>query len=343
METIEVIELHKHGSSKEAFRFANRPKPVLKEGELLVEVSSFGLNYADVMARNGLYASAPPMPSVLGYEVVGLVVEKHPSCKDFQLGDRVLAFTLFGAYAKHAVAKVETTVILPEEIEDGVATALATQYCTAYYSAIHMANIQAGETLLVHAAAGGLGTALVQLAKWKNCKVIGTASSEKKLEYLKSQGVDLAINYKSKDYQKEISSHKEMVDVSFNPIGGKTFKKDKALLSFGGRMVLLGVSTWSHKKGSTIDKLKLAYDFGLMHPIELLLKSIGVIGVNMLHVAQSKPQVIKQCMTELIALYQAGAIWPHINNVYSQSQFMDAHDALESRSTMGKLVVQWKE
>ena len=191
---MKTVTLVKHGKAEQAFELRESKMPVPAENQVLINVEAFGLNYADVMARFGLYKEAPALPSVLGYEVVGYIESKGAGVTSLQNGQRVVAFTRFGGYAQYAVAEAVAVTPIPETMEVGVAAALATQYCTAFYASEIMANVQAGEHVMIHAAAGGVGIALIQLAKRKKCTVYGTASAESKLYFLRSPGVDYPIN-----------------------------------------------------------------------------------------------------------------------------------------------------
>lgn len=333
---MKAVVLVKNGKGNEAFEIQEMPKPSISTGEVLVKVNCFGLNYADVMARNGLYKDAPPMPSVLGYEVVGTIESLGAGITDFKVGDRVLGFTLFGAYAEYAKVDERTLAKLPESISDEVGTCLATQYCTAYVAAHNMGNIQEGEKVLVHAAAGGVGTAVVQLAKLKGCKVYGTAGSVAKMDYLQSIGVDVPINYRTHDFSEVIN---EKVDVIFDPIGGSSFSKDKKLINYGGRIICYGAAERSG--GGLLKTLKFVWDFGFLHPIGLLMKSFGVIGLNMLRVAETNPLIIKRSMEKVIELTVQGELKPHVGATYKAQDIGEAHDFLESRKSIGKVVVKW--
>ena len=340
---MKAITLVKNGPAKEAFELREVKDPSPGSTELLINVECFGLNYADVMARNGLYNDAPPLPTVLGYEVVGTVIETGEAVNDFKVGDRVVSLTRFGGYAEKAIADERATSILPESINGAEGTALATQYITAYYSAILQANIQEGEEVLIHAAAGGVGTALTQLAKWRKCTIWGTAGSDEKLDYLKENGVDHSINYRKKDFVAEIQKvkGKDKLDVIFDPVGGKSFKNGRKILSWGGRMVLFGVSNWSNKKGNLFDKLKLVWDFGFIHPLGLLMKSQSMIGVNMLKVGDVRPQTIQLCIREVVKLSEQGVLKPHVGKVFKASEIAEAHEFLASRKSIGKVAVKW--
>ena len=160
--------LVRKGDPSRAFEIREVPDPKIKDGEVLIKVEGFGLNFADVMARLGLYADAPPMPSVLGYDVTGRVTAVAPDITHLQVGDRVTAMTRFGGYAEYVAAMGMGTARIAEDMPVGEATALTTQYCTAYYAAAEVVNLHEGDRVLIHSAAGGVGTALLQHAKYKN-------------------------------------------------------------------------------------------------------------------------------------------------------------------------------
>jgi NADPH2:quinone reductase len=335
--------LVKTGKSNHAFEIRDTEIPSIKNHEVLIKVETFGLNYADVMARNGIYAAAPPLPSILGYEAVGVIKEIGKDVTHLKIGERVLAFTRFGAYAEFCVAHSKAVAILPKEIPNDIATALATQYCTAIYAADWMANIKPFERVLIHAGAGGVGHGLIQYAKQVGCEVMVTAGSDEKITYLKSLGVDHAINYSNHNFVTELVSKfgERPINAIFDPIGGKNYKLNRQLLAVGGRMIMFGVSAFSKKKGTIIDKLQLAAQFGILSPLDFLIKSNGVIGVNMLHIADQNPQIINALLKQAISGYLNGIYQPKIAFSGSIDELAKAHNSLESRGTIGKLAISW--
>jgi len=228
-------------------------------------------------------------------------------------------------------------VKIADDYDTGKALALATQYCTAYYACCVATNVLPGERVLVQAAAGGVGTALVQLCKWKGAIVYGTAGSPKKLEYLKAQGVDFPINYNEKSIDSAI---KEKMDVVFDSLGGSDFKKGWNLLERGGRLVGYGAATQTDSK-NIFGTLKLGVGFGIYHPVQLLMESKALIGVNMLRIADYKPNTLKYCMEEVVKLAESGIIDPVVGGIYSIDKLNEAHNDLESRKSVGKLGVKW--
>ncbi len=329
----------KTGKPEEAFEFRELPKPEPKEGEVLVEVEAFGLNYADVMARLGLYRDAPPLPALIGYEVVGEIVEVGKGVLDRKIGDRVVAMTRFGGYAEYAVTDARATAVIPANIDAGQATALATQYGTAYFAGEEMVRMHEGDHVLIQAAAGGVGTALVQLAKSKKCVIFGTAGSDKKLEYLLEQGVDYPINYKTHDFYDEVKKvvGERGLDVAFDSVGGDHIKKSLKLLGAGGRVVGYGAARMTD--ANVFQQLGVVWGFGFHSPISLLMQSKGIIGVNMLRIADYRPLIIKRVLEKVVELTEQGVFNPVVGGEFDFEDIAAAHAFLQSRKSMGKIVV----
>ncbi|MBA3901711.1 MAG: zinc-binding dehydrogenase, partial [Bacteroidetes bacterium] len=303
-----------------------------------------GLNFADVLARNGLYKDAPPLPAVLGYEVVGRIEAFGESVKDFEIGDRVLAFTRFGGYAQFAVTDQSAVVKIPDNMNAGVAAALGTQYSTAYYGAYELVNLFPENHVLIHAAAGGVGTALVQLAKAKGCVVYGTVGSDEKLEYLKNLGVDYPINYNKENFDEVIRKIRGNLgmDVVFDSIGGSVFNKSLKLLTHGGKIVCYGAAQRLDGKWGKLSTLKLVWDYGVILPVLLLMTSKSIIGLNMLKIADFKPEIIQRCLINLLELYNSKKINPQTGAVFPFYEIEKAHEYLESRKSTGKIIIEWK-
>lgn len=338
----EGIHLVKYGEAAKAFERRAFHLPELGDNQLLVEVDSFGLNYADVMARRGLYAEAPPLPAVLGYEVVGTVKKAGKLADQNLVGKRVLAFCRFGGYAKHVITE-EHAVAELNGYPSGKALALATQYVTAHYMVDRVSNIRRGEIVLIHAAAGGVGTALIQLCKMRGAKVIAKVSSKSKMNLVMKQGADFAVNYREKDYEQSVREFlkDERVDVSFNPVAGSTVKKDLRLIGSGGRLVLFGASEMGKAPYGIFSKLNFVRKMGFFTPIVYMMRSKSICGVNMLKIADNKPKVLQSCLNEMVEMAQHGEINPEVGNEFPFEKIAEAHQQLEEGKTIGKIVINW--
>ena len=336
--------LVKNGPASSAFELREAPMPVPAATEVLIKAQGFGLNYADVMARLGLYEDCPKLPCVLGYEVVGHVEAIGSQVTGVKVGDRVTAMTRFGGYAQYVCANMQALAVVPEDLSLGVAAALATQYGTSWYCAEEMVNLHKGDTVLIHAAAGGVGMGLVQLALRKGCTVIGTAGSDDKLKFIKSLGAQHAINYRTADWPTEVKKIvcERGLDVIFDSIGGASVKKGIKALGSGGRIVCYGAAAMSDgNKRNLFNVLKVAAGFGLMSPIPLLMKSKSLLTVNMLRIADDRPEMIKRCLQSVVDLCIKGELEPIEGALFSHTDLAKAHNYLAERKSIGKVAITW--
>ncbi len=338
----EAYFLCKKADAHSAFELRSFETPTLKDQEVLVESEAFGLNYADVMARRGLYREAPPFPCVVGYELVGTVVEAGPNADRSLIGKRVVAFCRFGGYGRHVVTNDYAVVPVGDE-DAAELLALCTQAVTAYYMAEYLTPVHDIDTVLIHAAAGGVGSILIQLAKQKGATVIAKVGRKEKESVVKALGADHVVNYRSGDYVEQIKSYLNggRLDISFNPVAGSTYKKDMALLGSGGRMILFGGSELANGKWGIFSKLNFVRKMGRIMPIVLMMRSKNILGVNMLKIADNKPKVLEHCLRDVVELYQKGIIKPQVGGRYMNGNVQDAHNDLESGNTTGKLAVFW--
>lgn len=333
--------LIKNGDAFSAFEIREVPKPEPGAGEVLIKVAAFGLNFADVMARNGMYKEAPPLPVILGYDVAGYIEAVGANVSTLKTGDRVVAMTRFGGYAEYAVTNATAAAVIPGDIDMAAATALATQYCTAYYTAAELINLYKGDKVLIQSGAGGVGTALIQYAKYKECEIFSTAGSDDKINYLRALGVQHAINHTTQDFETEIKKHTngKGVDAIFDAVGGSSVKKGFRSLSAGGRIVCFGAADMSGK--NIFGKIKAAVGFGFYHPVMLMMPSKAMMGVNMLRIADDKPAVIQRCLQAVIKLTNEGVFKPALGKSFNVTDIGAAHEYLEKRKSMGKIVMQW--
>ncbi len=337
---MKAVVLQNYGPPEKAFIIKEWEMPLINDEEVLIKSEAFGLNFADTMAVKGLYRDAPKAPCVIGYEVVGKVEKIGKNVNNVKPGDRVVALTRFGGYAGYAKTHF-TAVVEIGDMDAGEAAAVATQYCTAYYAACVLTNLFPGQHVLIQAAAGGVGTALVQIAKYKGCIVYGTAGSDEKIEYLKKMGVDYPINYVKNDFVEEIKKVRgdKGLDLVFESVGGKVFKQSMKLLSPGGSIVGYGAA--SRENGSIISILKLLFGFGFYHPAFLIPQSKSIMSVNMLRIADNHPQTIKYCMENVLKLIKEGHLKPYVGGKFQVAEIAKAHTFLSGRQSIGKVVVYW--
>jgi len=340
---MEAIVLVAHGPAARAFERRALPTPEPGPGQVRIAVEAFGLNYADVSARLGTYPDAPPLPGVVGYEVVGRVDALGPGATGFSPGQRVAALTRFGGYATSAVTDARAVVPIPDALDPGVAVAIPTQGCTAWWCAEEMVRLHEGDNVLVQAAAGGVGTYLVQIARRRGCVVYGTAGSAAKLDYLRALGVDHAIDYRREDFADAVRRLRgnDGLDVVFDSLGGAAVRKGLALLGPGGRIVCFGAAEREAGPLQPLRDLRFAASFGFVHPIPLLTSSRSILGVNMLRIADGRPDALGRTLQAVAKATIGGELRPTVGGRFPVDRIAEAHELLAGRASTGKIVVSW--
>jgi len=295
------------------------------------------------MARKGLYRDAPPRPCVLGYEVVGHVTACGDGVPNDLLGNRVVAMTRFGGYAELAVTDHRAMAVIPDDLGIGEALSLATQGCTAWYMAMIASPLRVGQRVLVHSAAGGVGQILVMIALHHGCEVFAVASGAEKMGFLRALGAQHVIDRAKEGYAEHVARllGGHQIDVSFNAVGGTTFKKDLALIGSGGAVVLYGGAERGSGGSGLFSTLKFVWDMGITIPIFLMMRSKSLIGVNMLRISEHHPELIARCARELVQASTEGWLKPHVHALFPKEQLPEAHALLESGRSIGKVAVKW--
>lgn len=347
MKKMKAFSLVKYGRSEKAFETREIEVPTPNETEILIEVEGFGLNFADVMARLGQYQDAPPLPAVLGYDVVGKVSSMGSKVTSLKIGDRVVALTRFGGYAQFAIAAEFACAKISNDVSLAEASALATQYCTAQYMIEKKMRVMAGDKLLIHAGAGGVGSALIQLAKIKKAYIITTVGSASKAELVKKMGADEVINYNTEDFRSVIEQRhgKKPISAAFDAIGGKNFRDSLSLISPAGTMCAYGVAENTKSRGGMlVTGVKTLMGFGVISPPLMMMDGKSFIGVNMLRVADHQPLLFKELLSEVVELLEKGKITPLVDSKnkgeFPVSELASAHDLLENRKTVGKVAIR---
>jgi NADPH:quinone reductase-like Zn-dependent oxidoreductase len=317
----------------------DRPDPEPGPGQALVRVKAAGINFADLMARQGTYPDAPKTPSVVGYEFAG-VVDKPAG--EFKEGDRVLGGSRFGAYAELVAADPANLVPLPDDWSFEEGAALPVNYTTAYAGLVRYGSIRPGEDVLLHAAAGGVGIAATQIARLSQAGTIYGTASPSKHDAIKGFGVDHAIDYTSKDFAKEvrrIAGEKQAVDIIMDAVGGSSFRKGYGLLRAGGRLVAFGASATSSGDKRDIKALaKFAVTTPFFHPVKMMSDSKAVIGLNMLTLWDSKGS-LDEYIEPLRKWIDGGDLKPVVAEAFPLERGGDAHRYMQERRNIGKVVL----
>jgi synaptic vesicle membrane protein VAT-1 len=333
-----AIVLAKRGTP-DTLEVRDWPEPTPGEGEVRIDVQAAGLNFADVLARMGLYPDAPKMPCVMGYEVAGTVESLGPNTKGFEPGQRVMAATHFGGFAERAVADVRNVLALPDRLSFEQGAAVPVNYGTAYAALAVMANVQKGEVVLVNAAAGGVGIAALQILRSRGASAIGTASGSKH-DAIRAQGAEHAIDYRTQDVPSEverITGDRGGVDVVLDPLG--EFRQSYALLRPGGRLVMYGVSNISSGERRNIaTAAKTIVRLPRFNPIKLMNQNKAVIGLNLLRFWDERGS-LEEMTRPLTGLIEGGTIDPVIAESFPFERAADAHRFIQDRKNIGKVVL----
>lgn len=316
------------------------PDPTPGPGEVRVRVAASGVNFADVLARMGLYPDAPKLPCVVGYEIAGTVDAVGAGVTSCKAGDRVLALTRFGGYSDVVVAPAAQMIPVPAALSFEKAAAIPVNYLTAWIMLIRLGNLGDGERILIHAAAGGVGQAALQLARWRGAEVFGTASASKHAR-LAELGVRHCIDYHTQDFEAEIHRLTEGrgVDLIIDAVGGRSFRKSYRSLAPLGRLFLFGVSSLAPgTKLSLLAALRGLLGMPAFRPIPLMNDNRGVIGVNMGHL-WGQAAVLRAIVDEIMVLVERGVLDPTVDKSFSFEHAADAHAYLQAHKNFGKVVL----
>lgn len=317
-----------------------KPDPTPAEGEVVIRVRAAGLNFADILARQGLYPDAPPKPCVMGYEVSGVVEAVGKGVNSSLAGKSVVALTRFSGQSEMVAVKATQMFEKPEKLTFEQAAAIPVNYLTAYALLVVMGSLHVGESVLIHNAGGGVGLAALDIAKKIGAETYGTASPGKH-KFLTERGLDHPIDYRKQDWLpvvKELTNGRG-VDLVIDPIGGAHWKKSYAALRHTGRLGMFGVSTVSaNGLAGKLNLLKLLLQTPKFHPLALLSKNRGVFGLNLGHLWH-EPEKVAVWMRDLLRGVEEEWINPHVDQAFAFDDVGKAHRYLEERKNIGKVVL----
>jgi len=329
----------------DVLRVEERPDPPVGPGEVRIAVKAAGINFADTMARIGLYPDAPKPPCVLGYEVAGEIESVGEGVSEFQVGDRVVGGTRFGGQAELVTIPEAQAFALPDGFSFEQGAAIPVNYGTAYAALILMGSLREGDRVLIHAAAGGVGISATQIARNTGAEIFGTASPSKH-EAIRAQGVDHPIDYRSQDFEAETKriTGGEGVDLVIDALGPTSFRKDYRLLRSGGRLVMYGLSEGTRDgKRSIAAMLKslVSMPSATMPWWKSLLimnENKGVFGLNMLKWWDAEGS-LDRVLDPLTADLEAGRLEPVVAESFPFERAGDAHEFIAQRRNVGKVVL----
>ncbi len=329
----------------EVLQVQERPDPPVGPGEIRISVRAAGINFADTLARVGLYPDAPKPPCVLGYEVAGEVESVGEGVTDFELGDRVVAGTRFGGQAELVTVPAGQALPLPDRLSFEQGAAFPVNYGTAHAALILMGSLREGDRVLIHAAAGGVGISATQVARNVGAEIFGTASPGKH-EAIQAQGVTHAIDYRNQDFEVEVMriTGGEGVDLIMDALGPTSFRKDYRLLRSGGRLVMYGLS--ENSDGGVRDIPATLKSLAKMpwatmpwwKSLMMMNENKGVFGLNMLSWWEREGNLDR--VTEpLMADLEAGRLEPVVAEAFPFDRAGEAHEFIAQRRNVGKVVL----
>ncbi len=325
MSQMKAIQINEFGDP-EVLELVELERPSPGEGEVVIEVKAAGINYADTMRRRNEYLEETPLPFVLGAEVSGVVAEVGADVEDVNEGDRVVTLMEAGGYAEYAVASAPYLIPIPDDLDFDQAAAVPLQGLTAYHVLKTSGMLQEGESVLVHAAAGGVGYLAVQMAKLMGASpVIATASTQEKLDFARELGADVLINYTEEDWPDQVreATGGEGADVILEMVGGDFIQRNLECLAPFGRMVVYGAA--SGERGTLV-------------PMDLMHENQIVAGFYLIQI-MGRPDLFGPSLEEVLGWLSSGDLKLTIGARYPLEQARNAHEALEGRETTGKLVL----
>jgi len=327
----------------DALELEDVPSRTPGPGEVRVRVAYSGVNYADVLARRGFYKWAPPFPTCVGFELSGTVDAIGSGVTEHAIGDRVVAVTRFGGYAEEVLVEARRAWRVPEGMSLDHAAAIPAVYMTAWQSLCEVARIRRGDSVLIQAVAGGVGLAALQICRQVGALTYGTASSDEKLAFAREHGLDHAINYATHDFEREIArlTSDRGVDFVLDSLGGEGLRKGYRCLARGGLVVTIGAAGVAPAHRSPIEFLKAGVELvrgGVFHPFQLIEQNRGIAGVQVL-LLWDDVERLDRGIQQIWEWWRAGAIKPHIDRIVPLERAAEAHTAIESRATRGKLLL----
>jgi len=301
------------------------PTPQPGEGQVRVAVRAAGVNYADIMQREGIYPGGPQPPYAAGFEIAGEIDAIGPGVAKWKVGDRVMGLCETGGYSDFVVTNAEALLEIPASLGFNEGAAVPCQYLTAYHALFTLANLQRGQTVLVQAAAGGLGTVLVQLAKLTGATAIGTCSTEAKCRLISELGCDYPINYKEKDFRKEVRkiTGGAGCELVVESVGGRVFDLSLRCVKPLGRLIVLGMASKDPRP---------------IYGAYLLPNNLTVSGFH-LSAYLLNEKAMDRAVRDLHSWLEQGVLRFVVNHTYPLEEAAQAHEEISSRKTSGKVVL----
>ena len=337
---MKAIVLERHGGP-EVLRVREVPDPVPGAGEVRVRVEAIGVNYAEVLSRKGLYGWAPAMPYTLGMEATGTIDAVGPGVEERAAGERVIVGAQHGAYAELVVVPERQALPAVPGYSVDENAAVAVNYLTAWVALVEMARLRPTDRVLVTAAAGGVGTAAVLIATRFGCATVGLAGSDEKLEQIRALGAEAAVNYRRADFEARLreAAGSGRFDVVLEVVGGDVFRAVWPVLAPFGRVVVAGFASLALQKWNPLSWLRTWRDLPRSDIRSLAPASAGLMATHVGYLLDDPPRLAR-VWGELMAFVAAHGIRPVVGATFPFHQMPEAHRLMESRRSVGKIVVR---
>ncbi len=328
-----AVVITRHGGP-EVLQVQERPDPALGAGQVRIAVAAAGINFADVMARMGLYPDAPKTPCVVGYEVAGTILELGDGVAGLSVGQRVLAGTQFGGYASQVVTGAGDVIALADALSFEQGAAIPVNYGTAWAALIGYGNLQRGERVLIHSAGGGVGIAATQIARRAGAEIYGTASPGKHAR-IRELGVDHPLDYTRPGWERGLVKF----DLIMDAIGGRSFRRSYGLLRPGGRLVAFGASALvAGERRNPVTALGTLARMPRFNIVKQMSESKAVIGLNMLSLWKDRG-TLEPWIDPMRELIEDGTVAPVIAESFSFADAGAAQNMITERRNVGKVVL----
>lgn len=320
------------------------PEPVPAENEVLVSVRCIGLNFADVFARLGIYPGIPDPPFTPGIEYSGIIKKTGAKVRGLKRGDRVMGFSRQGAYAEVVRTSADQVIRIPAGMKFSEAAAFPVAYLSAYHGLVTLAHAQRGERLLLHAAAGGVGLAALQIARHLGLETFATVGSREKADIVSREGAGHVLFYREEDFARSVkrATNGSGVDVVMDSVGGSVFRKSWKLMAPMGRYVLYGFAAVTSEAGlNRVRMLKEALQVPLVYPPSIVSRNVSLMGFNLYFLAH-KTAYLHRAAKELLQWRKRNIIRPYVGRTFEFNDLPRAHEYLQSRKSVGKVVVEMR-
>ncbi|XOV94292.1 MAG: zinc-binding alcohol dehydrogenase family protein [Bacteroidota bacterium] len=333
--------LLKEAGKPETLKISEALKPTPKDDEVLIKTEALGINYAEILSRKGQYQWAPKKPYIPGMEAFGTIEALGKNVTSHKVGDQVICGMQYGSYAEYICTKEWLAFPGIKGFTAEENAALLVNFMTAWVALVKLGRVTSGERVLIHAGAGGVGSAAIKLAKAMGCQVYATAGSDDKVKLMKTLGADIPINYRKEEFDQYLKDKGvDSVDFVLEVVGGEVFRKSIDLLAPFGRLVVAGYASIPFKKWNPLTWWQTWKDAPKAQVMDMAKKSIGLYATHIGYLT-SNETVSTQVVKEMYQFVAKHKLKPLVGKTFTFDQMSEAHAYMESRRSVGKIIVKF--